>query len=286
MTNEKIKAIKISDIAIDGGTQQRERINDEAIFDYSESMKCGAKFPPVTVFFDGVKYWLADGFHRFHASRAAGFLDLQAVIRDGTKRDAKLFSASANGTHGLRLTNADKRRSVLVLLEDKEWSQWSDRDIAKHCNVTHPFVSKLRQTTKKSAISPQKNDKKNKNIADEVVTVTTHNASSVIESQSPSRGDAAVNAAHPNGQDDDLIDGLNLLVEDLYRQIDDLKNQLASGGNADYKSRLDELTAEIKTLAAKNKNLTRTRDALMNEKAAMQNQLAALSRKLKKLEQK
>lgn len=142
------KAIKIKDIAIDGGTQQREKINDEIVAEYSEAMKCGAKFTPVTLFFDGVRYWLADGFHRYHASKDAGMLDILADVHEGTKRDARLFSASANGTHGMRLSNADKRRSVLVLLIDKEWSAWSDNRIARHCHVTQPFVSKLRNEEK------------------------------------------------------------------------------------------------------------------------------------------
>jgi hypothetical protein len=41
-------------------------------------------------------------------------------------------------------TNDDKRRTVLTLLNDEEWSVWSDRDIARKCGVTHSFVSKLR----------------------------------------------------------------------------------------------------------------------------------------------
>jgi hypothetical protein len=39
-------------------------------------------------------------------------------------------SVSANAPHGLRRTNADKRRAVVRLLEDTEWSQWADREIA------------------------------------------------------------------------------------------------------------------------------------------------------------
>lgn len=148
-----MKPIKINDIAIDGGTQQREKINEDIVAEYAEAMKCGAKFTPVTLFFDGVQHWLADGFHRYHASKAAEILDILADVREGTKRDARLFSASANGTHGMRLSNTDKRRSVLVLLLDKEWSRWADDKIAKHCHVTRQFVHKLR--TPKSVNSLQ-----------------------------------------------------------------------------------------------------------------------------------
>ena len=29
-------------------------------------------------------------------------------------------------------------------MSDPEWSHWSDREIAKHCRVSHTFVQKLR----------------------------------------------------------------------------------------------------------------------------------------------
>lgn len=39
---------------------------------------------------------------------------------------------------------ADKRRAVMTLLGDPESRQWSDREIARRCQVSQPFVSKLR----------------------------------------------------------------------------------------------------------------------------------------------
>jgi hypothetical protein len=41
-------------------------------------------------------------------------------------------------------THDDKRRAVLTLLNDPEWSKWSDREIARLCAVSHEFVRKLR----------------------------------------------------------------------------------------------------------------------------------------------
>ena len=43
-------------------------------------------------------------------------------------------------------SNADKRKAVLTLLEDEEWSKWSDNEIAQKCEVSQPFVSKLRSS--------------------------------------------------------------------------------------------------------------------------------------------
>ncbi len=36
---------------------------------------------------------------------------------------------------------------VTLLLNDDEWSAWSDREIARRCAVSQPFVSKMRPVT-------------------------------------------------------------------------------------------------------------------------------------------
>jgi hypothetical protein len=139
-----MKNISISKIRIDGGTQNRVQLNEETVAEYSDAITGGAKFPPVTVFFDGSDYWLADGFHRYHAHRKIGALDIDSDVREGTKRDAILHSVGANAAHGLRRTNLDKRQSIETLLSDEEWSQWSDNQIAKACSVSQSTVSRIR----------------------------------------------------------------------------------------------------------------------------------------------
>ena len=77
---------------------------------------------------------------------ARGGIWATCEVRTGSLRDTILHSVGANATHGLRRTNADKRRAVRLLLEDAEWSGWSDNAIAKACHVHHSFVGKLRNT--------------------------------------------------------------------------------------------------------------------------------------------
>lgn len=50
----------------------------------------------------------------------------------------------ANQHHSITRTNADKRNQVELLLHDLEWQILSDRAIADHCNVSAPFVGKIR----------------------------------------------------------------------------------------------------------------------------------------------
>jgi len=56
-----------------------------------------------------------------------------------------LHSVGANAKHGLRRSNKDKRKAVTTLLLDEQWCQWSDRAIAKQCQVSNRFVSNIRK---------------------------------------------------------------------------------------------------------------------------------------------
>jgi hypothetical protein len=140
------KALKLAHIRTDGGTQPRVQLSEEAVADYAEALSEGAQLPPVTVYFDGSEYWLADGFHRFHAHRKIDALQILADVREGTRRDAVLHSVGANAAHGLRRSNADKRQAVETLLKDAEWSGWSNREIARACGVSDVFVGKVRES--------------------------------------------------------------------------------------------------------------------------------------------
>jgi ribosomal protein L29 len=137
--------IEVSKVRIDGGTQSRAAINEQTVAEYSEAMEDpNTVFPPITVYFDGKDYWLADGFHRLAAWQRVGRTEVPAEIRQGDRRKAILHSCAANAAHGLRRTNDDKRRAVMTLIEDEEWGQWSNREIARRCGVSDVFVAKVR----------------------------------------------------------------------------------------------------------------------------------------------
>ena len=137
--------LPLNAISITGGTQSRVALNQEAVAEYAEVIRHAGELPPVVVFNDGASdgLWLADGFHRYHAHRAAGALEITCDVRVGTQRDAVLCSAGANASHGLRRTSDDKRHAVMLLLNDSEWSAWSQEKIAKTCGVSTGLVSKI-----------------------------------------------------------------------------------------------------------------------------------------------
>lgn len=140
----EIETIALDAVRINGGTQSRAEINDATIAEYAETIRAGTDLPPVVTFFDGVNFWLADGFHRYHAHRAAGAMEISSEVRPGTCREAVLYSVGANAAHGLRRTNEDKRRAVQTLLDDPEWAAWSDREIARQCAVSYNTVASMR----------------------------------------------------------------------------------------------------------------------------------------------
>jgi hypothetical protein len=57
--------------------------------------------------------------------------------------DAEWYALSTNQKHGLRRTREDKRKAVSRALEIDP--DRSDREIARHLGVSHPFVARLRR---------------------------------------------------------------------------------------------------------------------------------------------
>jgi hypothetical protein len=153
--------IDIREIKINGGTQTRARLDKQVINEYAEALENGAEFPKIVIFNDGENYWLADGFHRYHAHIKAGMEAIDAEVKQGTRRDAILYSVGANSQHGLKRTNDDKRRAVITMLQDEEWKAWSDREISRQCNVSNVFVGKVREDMANGDESAERTYKRN-----------------------------------------------------------------------------------------------------------------------------
>ncbi len=270
----KTKIIKLSDIIIDAGTQQRVTPTDAVIDEYCEAIKCGAKFPPITVFSNGVEYYLVDGFHRYFANKKAGGIDeIEAEVHEGTKRDAILHSASVNGTHGLRLTNQDKRKHVLVLLNDEEWKYWTDSAIAKHCKVTQQFVSKVRREIndiEKDIISPD---------IKTVVDIATKPASNLeTENQEIEEYDEKEQIIH------ELKDTVVSLDEENTRLKDAIAaNQLPEDEIQSAAEIIADLRHQIKALEAELSAVKSSRDGYLVQNAELKKQCASQRNQLKKL---
>jgi len=64
------------------------------------------------------------------------------LARNRNRRATQHTPARLIASH--RATQTQKRRTVQKLLGDDEWSQWSNREIARRCGVDNSFVSRIR----------------------------------------------------------------------------------------------------------------------------------------------
>lgn len=133
--------------------QSRAEVSRETVSDYSRSMQEGERFPAIVVFFDGKIYRIADGVHRYSAVLDHNGSEILAEVRQGGRLDAILHAVGANRKHGLRFTNKDKAHAVKQLVAERDVSDWSDRDIAKACGVSHTFVATLRHPAPGPAVA-------------------------------------------------------------------------------------------------------------------------------------
>lgn len=268
--------ISLDKIRIDCGTQARAALNEEIVAEYAEALLAGAKFPPVTVYFDGSSYYLADGFHRYMANQAAKSPNIEANVVNGTLREAILHSLSVNNEHGLRRTNADKRKAVITMLQDFEWADWSDREIAKWCKVGHPLVGRIRDELGGGS------DK-----------VKFERGGKVMEmgKKIKAKKEEDFPILHveqiPDDEKEILFDAVELLKAENQALTDKLAVATVSPETAERdmaQSLISDLRNQIKFLEIELKSVKQSRDTYQSEKAQLMKQNAMLQKKLKKYE--
>lgn len=148
------KAIALSSIAFDAGTQIRAAISESVVSDYADRMTDGHAFPPIVLFHDGNAYYLADGFHRFMAARRNDWREIDAEIHAGTKQDALWFALGANKANGQRLTEADKKHAIVMALT--AWPEKGPELIAEQLGCTGQYVRDIRHRVQTSLNLPSK----------------------------------------------------------------------------------------------------------------------------------
>jgi hypothetical protein len=139
----KEQMLELHELEHDTATQSRVAIDPDTVEKYGELMRAGVKFEAIVVFYDGVRYWVADGWHRCGGAEWASKKSIACLIYQGSKEDAVLYSTGANARHGKAMSNADKRKCVETVLKIK--GDWSDRAIAEHVGVSQTTVGTVRR---------------------------------------------------------------------------------------------------------------------------------------------
>lgn len=264
-----MKKLNINNIIIDKGTQSRAAISEDTVSDYAEAMAAGDEFPPVIAFHDGVDYYLADGFHRLHAVKRLGKTSIQADVRTGTLRDAILYSLGANRDHGLRRSNADKRKCVMTLLEDFEWGDLSVNEMARICGVSPQLVMAVKQEKdageKVSSVNFNA-PKKAKPVKLNTVVETP------VENLAEEKDEAVAELMAENQRLSD-----RLAVESM----DASEEEKQAAGET-----IAELREQIRILEIENQSLKISRDTFQRENGELKKTVSSLQRKIKKEERR
>ena len=155
MAKTKIQNLPISSLRLDGGTQARLGVDQDAVDTYAEVLEKEAgewPFGEVDVFHDGSEYFVADGFHRTLAASRVKRGSVPCRIHQGTAKDAKIFGMTANDTHGLRMSREDKRSCVEWLIEN--YSKMTAPAIAETAGVSERTVRSIMAKNRQAAGSP------------------------------------------------------------------------------------------------------------------------------------
>lgn len=139
------KLIFLADIDFKASPKVRAEVHEEAIQDYADAYKAKAPLPPPQLFeiVGSKEFLVGDGRHRLEAWRSLGRKAMECEVRQGSTSDVLKYALSANGIHGIRRTNADKR--LCVELATRAWPGLSTKDIATLCAVSEGYVNTVRR---------------------------------------------------------------------------------------------------------------------------------------------
>jgi hypothetical protein len=266
--------IKLAKIRLDGGTQPRKEIDEPLVQHYTEILLEGKdKFPPIDLWFDGKAYWPSDGFHRFHAHKRAGFLDIEAEVNQGTKRDAFLACLKANGKHGKPRTPDERRYVVQMALEDIELGEKTDVEIAAICDVSSMTVGRVRK-----ALGLEKAARVDKN------------GRKVDVSKS---GRPMAPPPEPEYTEEDKFQELAIEHTAMAEENAKLKDMLAvkslpvsEKARAEVQQTIEELREQVKDLEFQLRTMTQSRNEFQSKNAEMIKQMAYWKKRAEKAEKK
>jgi ParB-like chromosome segregation protein Spo0J len=286
-----VKTLNLLNIRIDGGTQARLQLNQEVVAEYAEKMRDGEVFPPVTVYFDGSEYWLADGFHRYFATKANAKTSIDADVENGTQQEAKKYSWKANTRRGLRLNHDDYRNIILAMLQDIEAKEWSNRKIAEWVGVTHTTVNKIKNSLEADSSEPKEKKYINKH-GKESVMKTEKIGKTVQKIPAPDMTSALMVKQEVVFELNEKIDELSQTINMLADENTLMRDKIAIGQwdaseieKIDAEETIKDLREQLRVLDLDNKALRQSRDMFQSRNSELMKTVKSLQSKLKKLDQ-
>jgi ParB-like nuclease domain len=254
--------MRLTEITVDSSLQGRCKLDQEVVDEYTEVLREGGKLPPVKLYRVGSSYYLVDGWHRYFAHKKAGLADIEVDITDGSMRDAMLYAIGANDGHGLRLSNEDKRKKVMMLLDDVEWAEWSDRKIAEVSKVSVMTVGRIRKSL---------------GISHDTVKAIKNGKEIEVNVERNKNGN---NQQPPQISQEDFKDEITAEMEAIVEENEKLMQRLAvaSMEATDEEKRMAE--DQLTQMASEIKTLTATLNSAQSQSATYMNQVADLKQQV------
>lgn len=139
-----MKVVFLEDIDFDHSPMVRSSLRTDVVAEYAAQYEKDKKsMPPLELFTEDNKtYLIADGMHRFQAMLSLKFKACNANCRKGGYESALEAALKSNESHGLRRSQADKRRCVQEAI--KQWPKKSNNQIAAECLVDNHTVKAVR----------------------------------------------------------------------------------------------------------------------------------------------
>jgi len=269
--------IKLEKIRLDGNTQPRKEIDEQLVQHYTEKLLDGKVFTPIDLWFDGKVYWPSDGFHRYHAHKRAGYKDIEAEVKTGTKRDAFIACLPANSKHGKQRTPEEARYSVRMALEDIELGSKTDAQIALACDVSPMTVGRVRK-----ALGLEKSvrvDKKGRKLD--------------VTKIGPKKKEVPFWPAAPEYTEADKMEEMAKEHTIIAEENAKLKDQLtikslpvSATAKQEIEETIESLRAEVKDLEFQLRTMTQSRNEFQSKNAEMIKQMAYWKKRAEKAEKK
>jgi len=180
------------------------------------------------------------------------------------------YALGTNDKHGLKRSNGDKRKAVLIALNDIEWGMLTNREIGKLCRVSHTFVNAIKEKIEADKDKPKKKDKdpvdfSKKNRPDEPQIDTEFDEDDKVH-------ELLVQQKELEEENTKLLDALAI------KTMDATPEQKKQAGET-----ISELRERITELERQLESITISRDSYMKQNSEMQKQINYYKKELKKV---
>ena len=130
----KLKLLSIDTVAVEALINESEIFpnSPDIVKEWIGLLEAQTDCSPLKVCFDGVKYFLFDGYHRLEAIQQLGFKECHVIVYRGDHREAlrRYIKDKFKGKHGYRQQHVFKH-CIQILISDPVWSVLNDEELAR-----------------------------------------------------------------------------------------------------------------------------------------------------------